>query len=417
MQTSQNGRLNRYWSSVLLDALLILFVFSGPVINSLLFILNRRSASGQMALAYIVVALGSFALALLYGSRYLPDRLLPIVFLMAAATAAFLVTQYRYGSDNASFLSEKRAFLGMEVCCLLLAADIVWMDAADIDLRLIFVFDVVLSVISFLALIRGDGLTTGGLVMDSSGFLYQNIAYYCAYCFGMNVFLLAETKDLDGLPLRMPLFFLLSALQFFTCFMSGGRGGAVLMLGFLFYGIWAIYGFRNVYKVVLPAALALAAVLFVFPYAVGRSGLSSRGLMRVLSLFGGGAGNSLYDIGRATRFENALEIFLEKPLFGHGIGSIFYFMGSYSHNMFMDILAETGVIGLMTSFLILAAAVRRGFRLYREGSLYRFLVVLLIGGLTLNLFSGYFWVNQHIWLPVTVFLLAPDPEPAAERTE
>lgn len=102
---------------------------------------------------------------------------------------------------------------------------------------------------------------------------------------------------------------------------------------------------------------------------------------------------------------NAMAAFHERPVFGHGIGSIFYLVGNYSHNVFTDVLAETGVVGLLIVILIMIVFLRKIKGLFAEGSLYRFLLMVFICGIMLNLFSGYLWVNQHVWLPVAVVMM------------
>lgn len=133
--------------------------------------------------------------------------------------------------------------------------------------------------------------------------------------------------------------------------------------------------------------------------------------------------DNLSDRGRMALASKAISAFRERPIFGNGIGSVFYLLGNYSHNMFTDILAETGMIGLIAMVFMIGHAVRKAMMLYKAGSLYRFMLILLISGIVLNLFSGYVWVNQHIWLPVIVFSLTPaddaceDPEKNAGTAE
>lgn len=390
----------------LLDILVVLFAFAGPVIHLLLFIINRRSASGQMAIVYVIVAVGSVLLFVKFGHRLLSKNILTIVALMLIATASFFITGFIYGRENAQYISEERAFLGMEGCIFLLVLNVAWSKKSEISTQLIFVFDVILSIVCFLALTRGNSLTSGGYVSDTSGFLYQNISYYSAYGLGMNMFLLNEYKGRPRSKLLNVLFLVLTLIQLFAAFMSGGRGGAFLAVVLLAYGMLTIYGFRRAYKVVLPVAVAVFAVIFVFPSVVDHFGVSMSGLARVLTYFNT-RNSDLSTLGRTAYARNAMLAFYERPVFGHGIGSIFYLLGNYSHNIFTDVLAETGVVGLIIVVLIMIAFLRKIRRLYSEGSFYRFLLVMFICGISLNLFSGYLWVNQHIWLPVAVVMMAP----------
>ena len=390
----------------LLDILIVLFAFAGPVINSLLFIVNARAASGQMAIVYVIVAVGSVMLFVKNGRRYLSKNIIYIISMMLMATASFFITGSIYGRDNSHFISEERAFLGMEGCILVLVLNIIWSKKSEVNTKLILIFDIIVSIVSFFALTRGNGLTSGGYVSDTSGFLYQNISHYSAYGLGMNMFLLNEYKDRHRSKWLSITFLILTLLQLFTAFMSGGRGGVFIAIVLLAYGILTIYGFKRAYKVVLPVAIVVLAVNLIFSPMIDRFGFSMSGLTRVLNFFST-RNSDLSTLGRANLVRNAMAAFHERPVFGHGIGSIFYLIGNYSHNLFTDVLAETGVVGLIIVALIMIAFFRKIKWLYSEGSLYRFLLMVFICGITLNLVSGYLWVNQHVWLPVCVALMAP----------
>ena len=108
--------------------------------------------------------------------------------------------------------------------------------------------------------------------------------------------------------------------------------------------------------------------------------------------------------GRFELYSQSLSLLGENPVFGKGIGSIFHYLHSYSHNLFMDILAESGVLGLLIFIVLLVLFIKKMFVLFRQGSLFRFLTYIFICGITLNLFSGYIWTNQLVWLPIAVVL-------------
>lgn len=285
MQISQEGQLKRKIGKTDIDLLVILFAFAGPIINVFLFLLRRNSGSGQMAIAYAAVAVGSVLLIYKYAKRRVPAAILTIVAVMILATASFFITKMIYGRTNALFLSEQRAFWGMEGCALLLALNIEWSKKTEVNKTVIFVFDIVLSIVSCLALLRGNSLTAGGLIADTSGFLYQNIAYYSAYCLGLNMFLLAENKGQTKTAVVKLGYILLTLLQLFTCFMSGGRGGVVLAIGFVIYGIFSVYGRKKAYKIIVASVILILVIIYVFPNLMARLGIDSSGLTRTLSLF------------------------------------------------------------------------------------------------------------------------------------
>ena len=70
---------------------------------------------------------------------------------------------------------------------------------------------------------------------------------------------------------------------------------------------------------------------------------------------------------RETSYRQSLEIWVSKPLIGHGIGSWPILTGqgdvrSYTHDIILEVLSELGIVGLVLLLLPLAVAVRYGIR-------------------------------------------------------
>ncbi len=72
---------------------------------------------------------------------------------------------------------------------------------------------------------------------------------------------------------------------------------------------------------------------------------------------------------RIEMWQNALALFQGSPVLGTGFGT-FRFMG-YSlkdtHNIYMKILSEQGLVGIFIFFALLVAFMREGFKLYQKG--------------------------------------------------
>lgn len=396
--SSNNGRRTR-----ILDCLIVLWVFSGAIMHLILYVLNRQSSSGQLATLYVLVAVLSSMLLFKYGRRRVPKSSLYILAVLIVIAISFTITGSRYGS-NALYRSEYRACLAMLFCTFLIAMLVTWSKKTDIELRLVFLISIGLSLVSFLALINGDSITSGGYVKDSSGLIYQNISYYSAYAMGLTVFHALETRRKASLSRIQTIGYIaLILLQGFTSFTSGGRGGVVLALILLGYGVVLMFGFRKVYKLLLPIIIVVLSIRYVFPRVINSFEIRVSGLTRVLSLFSGGAS----DAGRISLYGKAMEVFSTNPVFGCGIGSVFFYLNAYSHNLFTDVLVETGVVGLLGIILGLIVFLRKLMLVYNTGSLYRFLTIVFICGFSYNLFSGYLWANQLLWFPIVTVLMAP----------
>lgn len=130
--------------------------------------------------------------------------------------------------------------------------------------------------------------------------------------------------------------------------------GAYLALG----AVAIVMCIANIRRLV-PILTVLASVVMLIPDTV---------YMRLTSL-GDAADNSILE--RFELWGIAMQLFLEAPLFGHGIGVSTTFealqnagyYNAHMHNLFLQILVEGGVLGLLLLLFILWKLFRTGFEL------------------------------------------------------
>ncbi len=77
---------------------------------------------------------------------------------------------------------------------------------------------------------------------------------------------------------------------------------------------------------------------------------------------------------RIEIWKSAIKIFLENPFWGHGVGTLWYYLSSYStklskyvlhaHNIFLHVAAEMGIIGLLASFYFVVSEMLTAFTLW-----------------------------------------------------
>ena len=405
MPRFQEEQLNNKKANIeLLDVLILFWSFSNAFLHSFLFFINRQSNSGQLAIIYIIVAVLSVFLCFKYFSRWTPLSFLFIAFLFVLIGVSFVITRLRYGSEEPMFISELKSFFAMTVCIMLLTLLIFWRNKKDINLGIVLTTAIIITLVSFVSLFRGDRVTSGGFISDSSGLTYQSISYFAADAFGLTVFHMNEKSRISKIsPLYIFIYSVLFIAQFSSCLLSGGRGGLVLFLVLFVYSFVIHNGIRKFYKILLPTIIVLVIAWFLIPRIMEAFDINVKGLTRIIKFLNRG----FVDEGRSNLFSQSIETFLESPLIGNGIGSIFFYLHSYSHNLFLDILSETGLIGLVFFAFLLIFFIRKTILLFNQGSLYRLLTILFICGFSLNLFSGYFWVNQNLWLPFVVIFISP----------
>lgn len=138
----------------------------------------------------------------------------------------------------------------------------------------------------------------------------------------------------------------------------------------------------------------------VFPAAVGLGLLCGFGLIFVLGDAFSGSGSIFSKVfvsdpnvaGRATFLGASVQLFLQAPLQGIGIGGFAATgLSAYPHNMVVEIAAELGVLGLLAYALWLGLALRAALRS-------PLLTALLVATTFYSLFSGSLASNVEFWL-------------------
>lgn len=380
----------------ILSSLVVSFIFAAPFLNLILVLTGRENQSGQLALVYIVCTCGLFLYTIFNKIHFIKKNTLFFVFVPLVLFSCFLYTESIYGRTNAYFNSERRSVMAIWPATILIGMILQYKRCNKINMNVIFIVSLLLTLLAFYGVFFSNSQTTGGLQRDDSGLLYQNISYYAAYAIGMTGFIIRENRFKKKIYKILLLF--LIVLQFIMCFISGGKGGVLLATILIIYFLFLKYKAR-----IILLALPLAAAYLWLPHFIELVGmqfnLNMTGFNRILSFIDG---SSVADTGRKLLWYKAFEMFKSAPIFGHGLGSTFYEMNSYSHNLFMDLLAETGVFGMLIFILGLVVFGIKVLQNYKMSELCRWLCIIFIAGFTMNLFSGYIWANHMVWIPMVV---------------
>lgn len=221
---------------------------------------------------------------------------------------------------------------------------------------------------------------------EGGGLGYQSLSYIMAFSYSYScyfLFIMKGRKGLFWLFIRCTMV-LLMLYSIIICLTAGGRGGFVYIVTislFLFY-----YYIKSSKKSHIKALTIAILVIMLITYLIGRFNvMESAGMMRVMERL-------TEDDARMLLYQKAYNAFLESPIIGNGVGSIWWTVGFYSHNMFMDILAEMGVIGGLFFIYIIVITIWRLMILGKVHPIFILLFIVFSGALVHNMFSGY-WVS------------------------
>lgn len=220
-----------------------------------------------------------------------------------------------------------------------------------------------------------------------------------------------------ALPIAVSEFFIskskpwkiLSAMTFFLILFSVpatlSRGGLITLIAVL---VFMSVNNRKAYQFILPT-LVIAGIIFAIFFSAGVIRLDLLGIttpQRIGAL-----------VGRFSAMRSAFLVFIHHPVFGVGIGNFIKFYHSYSllpssygafvaHNMYLEILADLGLVGFIPFFLTIVfsylATTRARKAAVKHNDMIKFrlaktcqgmLITFVIGGLFLcTQFYKHFWI-------------------------
>lgn len=99
--------------------------------------------------------------------------------------------------------------------------------------------------------------------------------------------------------------------------------------------------------------------------------------------------------GRSAIYIRALELFKSSPIIGHGIGKFESLYGAYVHDIFLEIMCEFGVIGLVVLLLFIFYVIKI---IINERQNDETIFIIMIFSLTTSLItSGVYWTTFIFW--------------------
>lgn len=367
------------------SAFLLVYLLYEPIMYSIMELTGQVSESGQMRLLVLVLS----ALAWVF---YLPvfktkDLILWVVMLLFGI--AFYGTSIFEVSSNSQYNSHFLRWASTCVSFVALGLTLRRKDDSSFSflLTLIPVFTVVLTFV--IAKWAISGATDYSQYTTESGLTYQSVSYYMALFLGLNsYYLLSSWKKEKSRKLMNILAFITMLFNVLVCFMSGGRGGAILLLVYLFVLVYELSSSIKINRLFLIFFFALSAGVFLL--LSERFNLTqTAGFSRTFSY--------LENDNRTLLWRECASHISESPIFGHGIGSDFYVFGYYSHNIVLDFLLETGIVG---TILLFAVFIKVFIELFKQKSVNRCYLLpfmLFLYALVFNCFSGYWVSTQYHW--------------------
>ena len=163
--------------------------------------------------------------------------------------------------------------------------------------------------------------------------------------------------------------------------LSGSRKAFVLLgIGFLMVLFLRDSGQKLTVKKIVRYVVAIIAVILIFSL-ISTTPLFATVNRRLTSLIDGLRGTSELDHSSETRFqmmEMGWEAFLESPVWGNGLYSSYDYFKTYSHNNFIEILMNTGILGFAIFYYPYFVFLGMFIKLKKRDGLYPIMLLILL---------------------------------------
>lgn len=166
----------------------------------------------------------------------------------------------------------------------------------------------------------------------------------------------------------------------------------IFSLAFIYMtSIFVILNLNKILGFILNMLMALEVEIIAISRTINL--IESKGFVGVLN-------------ARDKIYEDAIELFFDSPLIGHGIGSFAdIYNGQYPHNIFLQLMVEGGIlitipftiVFILTIWILIKPT--QGKKISELRLILLFLFIVSIPRLTL---SSYFWMNPAFWVLIYI---------------
>lgn len=232
-------------------------------------------------------------------------------------------------------------------------------------------------------------------IIDSSLVInHQTISYLSSFCYGIGLYFIGKKNNILNL-----LIILIELINIHVTFLSGGRGGAILLLCYTLFYILEVLRNKNL---IVKFFLTLGIAIFGFMLASYFKG--SQLLTRSFSYIDDNGLNLENTSGRDELYSHTISLISEKLWFGHGMFTYYNIIKGTPHNLILEILLIGGIFLLMLIALISFSIAIKFYKIYNRKSLDRLVIYLFIYPITMLMFSGNFLLTGILWFCILYIL-------------
>lgn len=384
--------IKTYW----LPAAVLFVVFFNELFNCFAIVTGTAIESGMKQYeAILLAAVGYSMMASDFFKKKITKREHRIIAVLFAMLFLYMLTPVFYGGSQPSHTVYLLVF-GSE--CI---------PAAYIGIRLarsksfhkviillpfvVIPISLLIGTIGLAAAMMGTVVHSSSGIGDEAGLNYQILSYFMAFSYTYAFYYAFYGNKESGIINHL-LRVVMAVDMFYcavVCLLGGGRGAFVYIVAITLFMLF--YYFKSSKKHRAHAFVVVALLIIASVYVISSMDImNSAGMGRII-------GKLTEDESRSELYNTAFDVFLTSPIVGRGMGSVWWTIGFYCHNLILDLLSETGLLGALFFLSVIWKSIIKLYKYSYVDKFYLFLLFVLTGELTNCMFSGYYIAAYNVY--------------------
>lgn len=226
---------------------------------------------------------------------------------------------------------------------------------------------------------------------------YQNVSYISAFIVGIGLYFITESNTKFKIVYLIFICLLLPVI-----FIAAGRGGAVLLILYILLTTVNIIVKKSiplVNKIIIIGIVAIGSLTFI------TTAISLDDTGRTFSYITADGLDLNNTSGREDVYKADINTIKNSPIIGYGLFNYYHLVNNIPHNIIMEILLISGVIGLSISIVICYFLFKKYIKNFEENSPDRLIGYIFLYPITMLMFSSNFLIVSELWF-VIFYVLA-----------
>lgn len=218
------------------------------------------------------------------------------------------------------------------------------------------------------------------------------LSYSSTLIIGVIVFYLLFNKTSKKIKVLSVLTIILAIVPFF---LGASRGSIfAIFIPFIFYAM-SNMSLKSMIKYIFSFSILIALIFYLDNYF--QSGLLNRFLGTSEAIETGGSSASRLDI-----WSGSFSQFLSHPIFGDKINTDFN--NFYPHNIFLEVLQSTGIIGFIPFTFLIYYALKTSLKIFKSYKSFAWISVIFLQALMRSMFSSSLYNTMWFWPALALIL-------------